>query len=118
MSQQPISTPTPNTDEEFTVQALTIHGAFFERKCQAIITQAKDWTLREINYPVEYQGKASNLDIWAEKRVAGARLSFPIECKKNNPEFVDWVFFPRPAHSTSDLFVRGVEIKPQIGHAG
>jgi len=118
LSQQSVSTPTPNTDEEFTVQALTIHGAFFERKCQDIITQAKNWTLRGINYPVEHQGKASNLDIWAEKKEAAARLSFPIECKKNNPEFIDWVFFPRPAHSTSDLFVRGIEIKSQIGHAG
>ncbi len=99
MSQQSVSIPTPNTDEEFTVQALTIHGAFFERKCQDIITQAKNWTLRGINYPVEHQGKASNLDIWAEKKEAAARLFFPIECKKNNPEFIDWVFFPRPAHS-------------------
>lgn len=118
MSQQSVNTSIPNTDEEFTVQALTIHGAFFERKCQAIITQAKNWTLRGINYPVEYQGKASNLDIWAEKEEAGARLSFPIECKKNNPEFVDWVFFPRPAHSTFDLFVRGIGIEPQVGQAG
>ena len=118
MSQQSVSTPTPNTDEEFTIQALTIHGAFFERKCQDIITQAKNWTLRGINYPVEYQEKASNLDILAEKKEAVARLSFPIECKKNNPEFIDWVFFPRPAHSTSDLFVRGVEIKQKVGRAG
>src|SRR5258708_16328893 len=108
----------PNTDEEFTVQDLSIHGAFVERKCQDIIIQAKNWTLRGINYPVEHQGKASNLDIWAEKKEAAARLFFPIECKKNNPEFIDWVFFPRPAHSTSDLFVRGIEIEPQIGHAG
>ena len=71
MSQQSVSVPTANTDEEFTVQALTIHGTFFERKCQDIITQAKNWTLRGINYPVEHQGKASNLDIWAEKKEAG-----------------------------------------------
>jgi hypothetical protein len=118
LSQQAVSIPTPNTDEEFTIQALTIHGAFFERKCQTIITQTKDWTLRETNFPVEYQGKASNLDIWAEKRQGMSRLSFPIECKKNNPEFVDWVFFPRPAHSSSDLFVRGIGIEPRVGRAG
>jgi hypothetical protein len=68
LSQQSVSVPTANTDEEFTVQALTIHGTFFERKCQDIITQAKNWTLRGIDYPVEHQGKASNLDIWAEKK--------------------------------------------------
>jgi hypothetical protein len=116
MSQQQVTTPTPNTDEEFAIQALTIHGAFFERKCQDTILQANDWTLRETNYPVEHRGKASNLDIWAEKAAAGARLSFPIECKKNNPEFVDWVFFPRPDHSTSDLYVRGIDIDAPLGY--
>jgi hypothetical protein len=118
LSQQAVNIPVPDTDEEFAIQALTIHGAFFERKCQDTITQAKDWALRETNYPVEHQEKASNLDIWAEKKVAAARLSFPIECKKNNPEFIDWVFFPRPAHAVPDLYVRVIEIQKQPGPAG
>ena len=43
MTQQPVNPQVATTDEEFAIQAMTIHGAFFERKCQYIITQAKNW---------------------------------------------------------------------------
>ena len=96
MSQQSVSTPTPNTDEEFTVQALTIHGAFFECKCQDIIIQAKNWTLRGINYPVEYQGKESNLDIWAEKRKRQRDCSFLLNVRKITRSLLIGSFFLDP----------------------
>lgn len=120
MAQQPSSLgqQAPITNEEFTIQALTIHGAFFERKCQDAVRQVKDWTLRDTNYPVEHQGKASNLDIWAEKKVMGSKLFLPIECKKNNPDFVDWIFFSRSASNTAGLYTQAVEIQPQSGVIG
>lgn len=114
--QAPVQTPV--TNEEFAIQALTIHGAFFERKCQDIVRRTENWTLRDANYPVEHQGKASNLDLWAEKMAASVRLSFPIECKKNNPEFVDWIFFSQSARTASDLYVQGIGIRTQYGNAG
>ena len=117
-SQQPVAVQTPATDEEFTIQALTIQGAIFERKCQDVVRQADNWTLRNTNYPVEHQGKASNLDLWAEKTAAAARLSFPIECKKNNSEFIDWVFFPQSAHTASALYVQGIKVQAQPGRTG
>jgi hypothetical protein len=117
-SLQPVTVQTLTTDEEFTIQALTIHGAFFERKCQDVVRQTENWTVRDTNYPVEHQGKASNLDLWAEKTAAAARLSLPIECKKNNPEFIDWVFFPQSAHTDSASYVQGISLKAQVGKAG
>src|SRR5260370_10664452 len=57
--------------------------------------------VKTTNYPVEFpppngfiRGKESKLDIRAEYRKGGVILTLPIECKKNNPEFVNWVFFP------------------------
>jgi hypothetical protein len=110
--------PTPTTNEEYAIQALTIHGAFFERKCQAIVHQAKGWSIRDTNYPVEYNGEASNLDVWAERTYIPSRLLLPIECKKNNPDFVDWIFFPRAVRRSSELHIQTIEVEPRPGVAG
>ena len=75
---QTTNIPTPTTNEEYAIQALTIHGAFFERKCQEIVHQAKDWSIRDTNYPVEYKGEVSNLDIWAERMYIPSRLLLPV----------------------------------------
>lgn len=115
---QTTNIPTPTTNEEYAIQALTIHGAFFERKCQKIVHQAKDWSIRDTNYPVEYKGEVSNLDIWAERTYIPSRLLLPIECKKNNADFVDWIFFPRAAHRSSELYIQTIEVEPRPGLAG
>lgn len=110
------NTSAPSTDEEYAIQALTIHGVFFERKCQEIVQQMPDWNVREANYPVEHKGVASNLDIWAERKYnVGSNLLLPIECKKNNPEFVDWIFFPRAKETTPDLHIQTIEVRKQSG---
>lgn len=89
------------TEDEWTIRALNIHGAFFERWCQKTVANAKGWKLRSTNYPVEWpptkgpwRGQQSTLDIRAEFQRGDQRLTLLIECKKNNPQFIDWNFFP------------------------
>src|SRR5205807_818830 len=78
----------------------------------------KDWSIRDTNCPVEYKGVASNLDIWAERACMASRLLLPIECKKNNPDFVDWIFFPEAAHQPSELYIQTIQVEPRPGVAG
>ncbi len=103
----------PITNKEWTIHALNIHGTFFERRCQQVIAQAKGWRIQSTNYPVEFpstgHGKASNLDIWAEGYLAQHALQLLVECKKNNPEYVDWIFFPKSLHRPIKTTVRVLE---------
>ncbi len=92
----------PQTPEEWTVQALNTHGTFFERWCELTIAQAHPWQVRFTNYPVELppfapqrgHGQESALDVRAERVLGDSRLTLVIECKRNNPDFIDWVFIP------------------------
>lgn len=100
--------PGPVSEDDWIVHAVNIQGVFFERACRKMIEDTPPWRVLSANVPVEFppptdhsRGKESNLDIWAVIRHAsgydgGVRiLSLLVECKKNNPEFVKWVFFPR-----------------------
>lgn len=98
----------PSTQDEWTIHALNIHGVFFERSCATLISGINGWRVLATNYPVEFpppngpwRGKESSLDIWA-RRDSDSRLVVDalIECKKANPDFVNWVFFPKPGCST------------------
>ena len=92
-----------STQDEWTIHALNIHGVFFERRCVDAVIDTPGWKVLSTNYPVEYpppngpwRGKESSLDIWA-RRDAGpnATVDIFVECKKANPDFVNWVFFPK-----------------------
>jgi hypothetical protein len=89
----------PTSEHDWTVRALNIHGVFFERWCAQALRGSGRWQVRSQNYPVKYPGsvnlpgKETAIDIWAECRQGRTKLSLIIECKKNNPEFVNWVFF-------------------------
>jgi len=112
--------PTPGNDEEYTIHALNIHGTFFERKCQNIVHQAKAWEIQETNYPVTYGGANSNLDIWALRgKNTHQHLVLPIECKKNNPDFINWIFFRQPSHRPvfSSMQMLGVQRQPVGGNS-
>ena len=101
------------TDDEYTILALTIHGTFFERKCQNAVHQAKAWDIVETNYPVTYGGANSNLDIWAEQgKNTSQLLVLPIECKKNNPDFINWIFFHQPSHRPDYSHMQTIEVLP------
>jgi hypothetical protein len=92
-----------STQDEWTIHALNIHGVFFERKCATTVAATPRWRIVSTNYPVEYpppngpwRGKESSVDIWARKDIDERQvLDVLIECKKANPEFVNWVFFPK-----------------------
>ncbi|HYT45744.1 MAG TPA: hypothetical protein VEP90_25690 [Methylomirabilota bacterium] len=111
--------PTPATDEEHIIHALNIHGTFFERKCQNIVHQAKAWEIQETNYPVTYGGVKSNLDIWAMRgKNTNQHLVLPIECKKNNPDFINWIFFRQPSHRPDYSHIQTIEVPRQHDSTG
>ena len=100
----------PVSEEEWIIHSVNIHGVFFERACRKIIEACPPWKVSSYSVPVEFpppsdhsRGKESNLDIWAALRRKSAAdggvrvLSLLVECKKNNPEFVKWLFFPKHA---------------------
>ena len=91
------SPPAPQSERDWTIHSLNIHGIFFERWCQQAINSQQDWSLTTTNYPVAVGEHESELDIRADLRIGGRRLILLIECKKNNPEFIEWVCFPKPA---------------------
>lgn len=87
------------SDSDWTIHSLNIQGTFFERKCQDIIKKSR-WNVVSTNYPVEFPpqngpfiGEQSTLDIYAQLAKKTIQLTLLIECKKNNPGFIDWVFF-------------------------
>lgn len=95
---------TASTQDEWTIHALNIHGVFFERKCATLVANTPGWNVLAANYPVEFpppngpwRGKESSLDIWARRDADSTFVvDALLECKKANPEFVNWVFFPKP----------------------
>ena len=114
-------TNTPQTQHDWTVHSINIHGIFFERWCQQIVAESKGWTLDSVNYPVEFpppngplRGKESTLDIRASRDISDNRQCLLIECKKNNPEFVDWVFFQKPQdRAGKDFIISQIENTPR-----
>jgi hypothetical protein len=107
----PGSTPKkePRTEHEWIIHSINIHGAFFERWCQQVINDNPDWQVVLSNYPVEFPSSNSNrepkesaLDIRADLRRDDHLLSLIIECKKNNPEFINWIFFEKHFRSEKD----------------
>jgi hypothetical protein len=98
MPQQP-----PATEEEWMTHVLNIHGTPFEHLCQYHLRQSSDWTFKSSRYPVEFppsysplvsQTKTSELDLWGTCNPPGLKIELLVECKKNNPDYSDWIFFP------------------------
>ena len=115
-----------STQDEWTIHALNIHGVFFERRCVDAVIDTPGWKVLSTNYPVEFpppngpwRGKESSLDIWARQESASdsSDVDVFIECKKANPDFVNWVFFrkPEPEHPTPFVFTKATNA---IGVAG
>ena len=106
----------PQTDDDWRIHAINIHGMFFERWCQHVVTKAAGWRLDSTNYPVEFpppngpfRGKEGSLDIRASKVIGDRVVSLIIECKKNNPEFIDWLFFKQPSRRGPQLSFYQIE---------
>jgi hypothetical protein len=108
----------PQSEEEWIVHAINIHGFFFETWCKSIIESLNLWKVVSTGEPVSVNGKESNLDIWAEYRSNNKEhiLNILIECKKANPEFVKWIFFPRrPSSKTNAIVVPEVVVSEDKG---
>ncbi|MBD2240045.1 hypothetical protein H6G35_26235 [Aulosira sp. FACHB-113] len=102
----------PQTDQEWTIHSINIHGVFFEHWCEDLFRSVPDLKVVSTNYPVEFpppnghlRGKESALDIRVELRDGSKIVTFIVECKKNNPDFVDWVFFPKRGEMAQRQFV-------------
>lgn len=101
MTEQPSESEPSNVDE-WTTHALNIQGAIFERwAADAVRKSGSSWTVTATEYPVDFPppeyGQKSHetaLDLRADFTYPDKNaLALLIECKKNNPEFVDWIFF-------------------------
>ncbi len=110
----------PRSEDEWTIHAINIHGVFFERWCQKGISDSTDWRVRSTNYPVEYpppngpwRGRESTLDIEASLQRDDLLVTLLIECKKNNPEFINWIFFPNRQAATNPFVFRQIENVPR-----
>jgi hypothetical protein len=102
----------PQTDHEWTIHSVNIHGVFFEHWCEDLFRSVPELKVVSTNYPVEFpppngpfRGKESALDIRVELRDGSKIFTFIVECKKNNPDFVDWVFFPKRGEMAQREFV-------------
>jgi hypothetical protein len=109
----------PQSDHDWTIHSLNIHGTLFERKCRQVIEQSTGWSVVAVNDPVGFpryinephSGHNSSLDIHAEstsRRSYDPVVTLLIECKKHNPDFIDWVLFSDP--SPRDLRLGSVVI--------
>ena len=96
-TEQPISDKQqPESEDEWIIHALNIHGLFLERWCKQVVEDAPAWRCAATYEPVEFPpggGKESNLDLrvvhdFNEAIDGYSRL-------KNNPEFIKWIFFPK-----------------------
>jgi hypothetical protein len=91
----------PQSENDWTVHALNVHGAFLERWCASLIARQPGWRVRSAGYPVklppqpDIPGRESAVDIVAQTTRGDLLVTAIIECKKANPEFVNWTFFPR-----------------------
>jgi hypothetical protein len=99
----------PVTDHDWTIHSINIHGVFFERWCQSILESRRRWNRIFSNYPVAYTSrhsvKESAVDLRAFTQVNAIRTTLLIECKKNNPDFIEWIFFlPNQKRNTNIIF--------------
>src|SRR5690349_10497478 len=114
----------PSTEDEWIIHSINIHGVFFERWCQKKISDTPPWLVKSTNYPVEFpppngplRGKESALDIRAEVRQGDLLFTLVIECKKNNPDFVKWVFFPKSSQPSYRIPVAQISQSPSEGES-
>ncbi|MCB2146530.1 MAG: hypothetical protein KQI81_08655 [Deltaproteobacteria bacterium] len=93
----------PVTDEEWTIHSLNIHGTFFQYQiAKTVATYKKSkLSLCHTEYPIEFSNDIkqfeTRIDVlgYFKKTRNDSAIYLIIECKKCNPEFVNWVFFPR-----------------------
>jgi len=90
----------PKDIKDKITNALNVAGTFFPLTCAEAIKKS-GWNILDMEYPVAIKegftrNIDSRLDIWASyKVVEGEYLLAMVECKKNDPKYKTWVFFPK-----------------------
>jgi hypothetical protein len=114
----------PNNEEQWMTHVLNIHGTPFEHLCQYHLRQSPDWTFKSSRYPVEFppsytpqvsQTKNSELDLWGTCNPPGLKIELLVECKKNNPDYTDWIFFPVRYPTLPSLLTLGYRSSREVG---
>src|SRR6266571_6998402 len=114
----------PTTEEEWRTHVLNIHGTPFEQICEHHLRQAPDWAFRSSRYPVEFPPsytpqasltKNGELDLWGSCLPPGLKIELLVECKKNNPDYTDWVFFPARYPTPPSLRTLGYRSSQEVG---
>jgi len=122
-------TEKPSSIHDWTVHVLNIQGSIFERWVANAVRGARDeWKLVATQFAVEFpepngpiRGRESVLDVRASfQRLEpyspnAIRLNAFIECKKNNPDFIDWVFFEADASDTKAKRIWIQEVRADVG---
>ena len=89
----------PQTEEESRVRALNLQGLFLERWVEDTVRRTDHWGVVAPNVPVDFDGpygrQDGEIDVLAERGGKQLRVTVPIECKKHNPNFIEWVFFEK-----------------------
>src|SRR6266404_6661625 len=96
----------PSTPDEWTIHAINIQGYFFESWCRRVVEGKSGWTVVSSNHPVAdpHFNNESALDLRAHfHHGTYGDMTLLIECKKNNPEFTEWVFFTRKLRRPGEL---------------
>src|SRR5260370_28635020 len=105
----------PQSDLDWTIHAINIHGAFLEAWCRELVGRVRGWSLRYYKYPVSWQDESS--DVRADTQAGLFRLSLLIECKKANPELTNWVFLRKRRVAANPLSMVA-NLKLQVDAAG
>jgi hypothetical protein len=86
---------------EARTHALNVEGVFFQQRVAEILRLA-GWRIVAEEYPVAFPpgngpilGKEGRLDIRAEKQFNNYITVLAVECKKADPGYKEWVFFPK-----------------------
>jgi hypothetical protein len=111
-----MSAKEPETVDEWTTKVLNIQGAIFERGVAHKIRKGGLWRVMETERPVAYppagrdlpSPRESTLDVLARFTEVRYELDLVIECKKNNPRFIDWIFFRRHEDRPSELWTHQI----------
>jgi hypothetical protein len=119
-----MSQHSPTTDHEWMTHVLNIHGTPFEHLCQYHLQQSPYWTFKSSRYPVEFPPsytpqvlltKNRELDLWGTCNSPGLKIELLVECKKNNREYTDWIFFPVRHPTLPSLLTLGYRSSREAG---
>jgi len=85
---------------DFLTRSIEQQGLFFHQRCKIEINNNKIWKVAAVEHPYYLGEKGGRIDLVAIKyqeisfESTSNRIFLVIECKRANPDFKTWVFFP------------------------